>query len=224
MLSFSIYRYKHLLHIADDIFKKCVQLFALLYDSTVCTMNVHLLYHVVDDCRMYGPLYEFSGYKFENHLASIKRLLRSGRNPLAQAANRICELQAKEIKYQKNDTTYPILKKQKENKFEEISIADGFKLNTSAKNQWFKTKAGEVVCFKYATMEPYAIYGCAVKNLKNFFDFPFGSDKLHIHLSNKFLHRCRSYQIDEIMLKMVGSDNGEEYVFIPLNHTLDMFL
>lgn len=106
-------------------------------------------------------------------------------------------------------------------------MADGFRIDISQKNKWFMTKKKEIICFEYATLDEstnhYTVYGREIKSLKNFFDFPFSSAILHIYSSDGALHRIRSYEIDEIMLKMVGVFHKNNYIFIPLNHTLDMF-
>lgn len=37
-----------------------------LYDSKDCTLNVHILTHLCDDARHWGPIWGFSAFSFEN--------------------------------------------------------------------------------------------------------------------------------------------------------------
>lgn len=54
--------------------------------------NVHNLLHIVDDVESFKcSLNELSAFPFENHLQMLKRLIRSGQNPLAQVWKRMNE-------------------------------------------------------------------------------------------------------------------------------------
>ena len=63
----------------------------LLFGERFCIYNVHSLLHLVDDVKEYGPLNENSSFKYENYLQNIKRMIRSGKCPLAQIINRLDE-------------------------------------------------------------------------------------------------------------------------------------
>ena len=55
------------------------------------SFNVHGLLHLTDDAKRYGSLDYFSAFKFENKLYELKRLLKSGRQPLQQIHRRLME-------------------------------------------------------------------------------------------------------------------------------------
>lgn len=218
-------RYSMLLDIAENIFSKCVALFATLYGKTTCTMNVHLLFHVVEDTRMFGPTDSFASYKYENCLAHIKKLLRSHRDPLPQIANRVSERNSLILKYKIDAVNYPILKNFNGIKYYEIIVTDGIKLNSSDKNKWFKTKSEEVVAFEFAKKQKNGdvfLYGRSLKFYDDFFDFPFASSVLNIHTSNAKLNRIQAYKLDSFDLKMIGIKYKKDYVFIPMIHSLDL--
>ena len=53
---------------------------------------MHSLSHLVADCKIHGPLYSWSAYKFENFLGTaVKKEIRSGNLILSQFAKRLSE-------------------------------------------------------------------------------------------------------------------------------------
>lgn len=64
----------------------------LLYGDTFPVYNVHSLVHFTADVVEHGCLDECSGFPFENYLQQLKRMVRSGRSPLAQIAKRLSEV------------------------------------------------------------------------------------------------------------------------------------
>ena len=64
-----------------------------IYGRKFVTYNVHCLVHLPDVAVFYGSLENCSAYKFENYLQRLKRLVRSGRRPLAQVSRRIAEME-----------------------------------------------------------------------------------------------------------------------------------
>ena len=54
--------------------------------------NVHVLPHLAEDAMQFGQLDNFSAFPFENYLHRLKRLVKCGRQPLAQIVRRLHEL------------------------------------------------------------------------------------------------------------------------------------
>lgn len=79
--------------VAEKMLKDFLINFKALYGIDHFSSNLHNLCHLVDDVRKFGPLDTISAYPFESKLYFIKRLLRTGKQPLNQVANRISELQ-----------------------------------------------------------------------------------------------------------------------------------
>lgn len=65
------------------------------------------------------------------------------------------------------------------------------------------------------------IFGFAMKHLNDFFDYPYSSHKTDIFISNGENYAMCSYELKEIKAKMVCLSYKDEFVFIPLLHSLD---
>lgn len=64
-----------------------------LYGEAFCVYNVHNLIHLPSDVEFFETsLNDLSGFQFENHLQTIKRFVRNSKNPIAQVAKRLAEL------------------------------------------------------------------------------------------------------------------------------------
>lgn len=72
--------------------KSFVQTSRYLYGKVSQVMNMHSLIHLADDVKNMGcPLSEITAFPFENTLGKMKKMLRSGRRPLAQLCRRLHE-------------------------------------------------------------------------------------------------------------------------------------
>ena len=81
----------HLLY-ADQLVKLFIKQFSLLYGKKFTVVyNIHMLSHIVDDCRQLGTLDSFSAFQYENMLGQIKKKIRSSNLPLSQISRRIHE-------------------------------------------------------------------------------------------------------------------------------------
>lgn len=79
---------------AKHLLRQFFILMPTFYGEDSQVMNFHNLIHVADDVKhMNAPLTEFSAFPFENCLGLINKLIRTPRNPLAQVARRLHELQ-----------------------------------------------------------------------------------------------------------------------------------
>ena len=77
---------------AEELIKLFIKKYKDNYGECLAVVyNVHMLSHIVDDCRRLGPLDSFSAFAFESMLGQIKRRIRTGYLPLAQIARRVSE-------------------------------------------------------------------------------------------------------------------------------------
>lgn len=204
--------------------------------------NLHNLCHLVDDVKKFGPLQNFSAYPFESRLYFLKRLLRSGMNPLAQVSRRICEVQSANcFKSRPKENEVKLMNECKHKDLIDISLAT-FLENENVKiyskiqlptytlniwqdnNKWIHTTKGEVVSvtsiIQSAQGQIY-LYGFPLVDLKDFFKSPVLSSKLNIYESDCIRGRPGFYQLSDIHCKMVKVDFGRKTsVFIPLVHTV----
>lgn len=90
-------------------------------------------------------------------------------------------------------------------------------------NQWFLTKTGDIVQFCYATkvQNSYFIAGTPIEDKRNFFTVPYSSSKTDIFVSNGVKCIEKMYHIAELKAKLMCLSYSDEYVFIPLLHTVD---
>lgn len=172
--------YRRFLSVAHKLFESFIANHYRLFKSV--TSNVHNLIHVSQECARFGSLPSFSAYPFENQLFTIRKLIRSGRQPLAQVVNRLAEMMyANEYNSQVSITKYPQscnAMKHDSTKYLCIKICDGFTLTSSNANKWFLTKKKEVVAFKY--VEKTGIFGELLNEFNNVFSQPFNSSILNI--------------------------------------------
>lgn len=81
--------------ICAEVFEKCaamlqkfVKQFEQLYGIKEMTYNVHLVTHLVDCCRDYGPLWTFSLFVFEDINGVLKKFVKGPKEPIIQITNR----------------------------------------------------------------------------------------------------------------------------------------
>lgn len=205
--------------------------------------NLHNLCHLVQDVKKFGPLQTFSAYPFESRLYYLKRLLRSGVNPLPQVARRISEVQSANCfkSAQNNHEIKLMCERKHEDVLTDRSLAyflqnenakayskiqlPTFKLNASQEqNKWVHTISGQIVCVKAIIQSSNGqtyIYGCPLLDIRNYFEKPVLSSKLNIYESNCAEGSANFYQMDEIHCKMVKVEYGSRIsVFVPLVHTI----
>lgn len=68
-----------------------------LYGEEFIVYNIHSMVHMTAEAAEFGCLDNCSGFIFENYLQQIKKMVRSGRNPITQIVNRFSELSASVI-------------------------------------------------------------------------------------------------------------------------------
>lgn len=173
-------------------------------------------------------------------------MVRCGRSPLAQAANRISEFQEagilnsvmrkktnlvefkKEMKnFDSNDASLVFFLKSHEAVIYSEVVLPTFTLSAiDDKNRWFLSKSFEVVSIKYIiktnlNASNLFLYGQSVKNQSDYFQFPLRSSELNIYQSDCSMKEPTFFCESDIYCKMVKVNFDDvTSVFIPLYPTI----
>lgn len=233
----------HLLPLAETLFDHFIEYFREIYGQAYMTSNIHNLTHVIDDVRMFGELDTFSAYPFENMLGRIKRLLKSGKNPLVQVAKRISEqskferanvsLEPPKMILTKKNTgladlssviTLSFTNIEELRFFSKIEF-DEFALSTDRANRWFLTKTNEiakltnVICDKNNV----SLLCVTITQIQNFFETPIKSSILDVFAcdwKNAIYSEQKLFKTSDIKCKLVKLEYSDRMdVFVPLMHT-----
>lgn len=78
---------------AESLLKKFVTHCVQIYGPKFISYNVHNLIHLPADVQELGCLDSYSAFPFENKLQTIKNLMRTSANPLAQVIRRLKEIE-----------------------------------------------------------------------------------------------------------------------------------
>ncbi|XP_052103046.1 uncharacterized protein LOC127736519 [Mytilus californianus] len=180
----------------------------VLFGEQFIVYNVHNLLHLADDVKHFDcSMNENSAFPYENHLQSIKRVVRNAKNPIAQVTKRLAEKERAGVSMVKSNTETFIYRY----------------ISTRPKNNCFLLK-NESFAFIKEQRENNRLL-CDILHpdrAQNLFTEPCNSKLVNIvfvpnncHMSRKLIDK------DEIYKKCVSLpvDNGR--VVIPMLHGLE---
>lgn len=226
---------KQLTNLARALFSKYCDLFVLIYGSNAVVSNIHNIIHIVDDVENIGPLSELSTYPFENFLREIKLRTQASRAPLEQITRRLVELSqnfnSKPIDLNmiqlERRAWYPQMKYEtgvRSGLYKFIQVTPNIFFSTrKIGDSWFITIKKEIIKMKYAMRkgDSYFICGNEFTEKTNFFLKPYESSQTDIYMCTKKSGSDQFYALNEIKAKMICIPFENQFVIIPLLHSID---
>lgn len=219
-------KYAHLLPAARMLFADFINDYKALYGVENITSNVHNLCHIVDEVQRFGTLQTLTAYPFENFLHQLKKLVRSGPNPLAQVAARLSETsnnhKAIDLSFNLDEKFHQVnCEQSQENKL----ILTSFTLSHKFQDQWFLTRDSKIVKFtRFLKFDAECkVEGQEVISVHNYFEAPFASPILHVFeadIKTNNLSGLKIFGTNNIFCKLVAIPRKDGTVFIPLLHTV----
>lgn len=108
----------HYLPYAKELLQYFVNKSTAIYGNTFNVYNVHNLLHLSEDVQFFQcSLNDVSGFKYENHLQIIKKLVKNSQNPIAQVTKRLTEIEKSSSKYVAKGSIAYINKRRKDRCF-----------------------------------------------------------------------------------------------------------
>ena len=211
---------------ADLLLNHFVNDFKIHYGRKNATFNVHNLVHIVADVRRFGPLDNFSAFRFENFIEKIKRLVRKGNQPLVQIGKRIEEMKPYQIQSGEDNifdiATFRPMEEIKVFKKESIVID----CRNENNNCVLSNKGDYIRCHYFVKDEENRVHvlGNVFKKVDNFYknNLKDLSDKLHVNIVRETkAMKPTAHAIDSITAKvcMFPMEAGNYFIAIPLIHT-----
>ena len=84
---FSSHNYSMFYKEAHECMIKFVQQFPVIYGPLSTSYNVHILLHLYESVKLYGPISNFSAFSFENYLGKLKRRIKITRHTFPHVVN-----------------------------------------------------------------------------------------------------------------------------------------
>lgn len=201
-----------------------------IYGEEFIVNNVHALVHLVKECEeQNSTLHEFSAFKFESFLATLKRLLKTFYRPCQQAACRISEklqfvqnvkLPSEQIEvhlsmeYVENNATLP------GRHFRKISIGK-YSLQLNERDQYFQTREGDVVKLTEIVEADGEVHlvGNIFQEKMDFFEYPLASSRLGIFSVSNLDDETVNFDLDSIIAKCWLMPDGDKFCCVPILHS-----
>lgn len=217
-----------------EYFLKC---FRQIYGATFMSHNLHNLLHICSDVRKYGPLDEFSAFRFENYMSNIKKMLRKNEKPLQQLSRRYAEIHNCNLPVKKRGNSHQMC-------FQKVHsngpLIDGYNISSqykvlrtktytihanSSNNNCILFENGIVVSvlnFVKCNDNRRFIIGRKLKVVGNLYSnplYPCSSEQLGVQIMREDTAICL-WPYDKIRSKMWKMPyNRNEFVVFPIVHT-----
>ena len=195
--------------IAEKFIFEFVDFAPKLYGQQFSVYNIHSLIHLADDCKIHGPLENFSAFDFENELQKIKKCIKSAKNPLETVRRRLNEGYFK-ISNKTLNTFVPW----KAIKIKNKSVEAGFRDGTFLSNENKICMVYKII--KTAGLNTKLLVQEQVQQIVPIFMYPCSSTNFNIGKVS-FHSTIIEYDISSYSQKCVSLPAGENcYFIVPL--------
>ncbi|XP_032687401.1 uncharacterized protein LOC116851759 isoform X1 [Odontomachus brunneus] len=225
----------HYLDYAGNLLKHFIYTFTKLYGKAYVSHNIHNLLHFVADVRKFGILENFSCFRFENYMATVKKLLRKGDKPLQQLSRRLGEIESVNTKCGKIKVSGIVLEKQHFDGplHRKDNIIGQYKTLCNSlymihcgdeRNNCCILQNGEYVEMENIIQcedETIIVIGKQLLNVQDLYDVPMKSSFLHINIVNKNneMQTLNAWTLNYVAGKAWKIPYGEQFVVCSLIHT-----
>jgi len=176
-----------------------------IYGKEFLVYNVHVLVHLADDAERNGCLDNCSGFKFENYLQIVKKMVRSGRNPVIQVVNRMAEFE-KCVGSSKDDHIMKISPVPPNNAFT-LDAATG-KFCLALEN--LQGSKGTIMCQVFTNGEPLFTSPCASSMI----------GKYKVSSGNTYIAQLDVDQLTHRAIHIEPQQNNTSHIFMALLHAI----
>lgn len=225
---------KHIRELGIDLAQELLLIFIYhsksVYGLNFLVYNVHLLCHICDDVRLFGTLDEYSAFPFENHLKSLKKLVRSPNKPLQQIVRRLKEMESSKL--YRSSSKITVSDQFYSGPRPEENVYECYKKLTYRKYTLYVEESREADCycltkdrkvFKIHNIlknHTLYIYGKEFINYQPFFEYPFNSVAIDVMIVKKYSH-FKLIPVHDILTKCVVVHNSAYTLSIPMLHDYD---
>jgi len=219
---------------AENLLKHFVHSFVKLYGKAYASHNIHNLLHLVADVRKFGILENFSAFRFENYMSTIKKLLRKGDKPLQQLSRRFGEIENVNEKFEKTRDSELCLEKEHFDgpMHQNDNIKGQYKILRNSlymircadkRNNCCVLKNGEYIEVENIIQRKDEIFviGKRLLIVQDLYDVPLKSSLLQINIVNKNYENqtLNAWNINNVAAKAWKIPYGKQFVVCPLIHT-----
>lgn len=217
---------------AGQLLEKFVDAMPHLYQECFVSHNMHGLIHVIQDVKTFGPLDNYSAFKYENFLQHLKRIVKKYAQPLQQLYNRYHEMKSdiEKIDFRTTELVvvsesqngYCILPNGKRGPSYTEAISINYRLRVYAINDnCCLLTNGEIVKmtkFSYDfEKEESIVCGKRYERKENLFTIPCESSLLQIYVVSQ-LSQEKMWSLNKIKNKMFVLPYENKFVVLPLLH------
>lgn len=204
----------------DQLLRWFVEEYKKLYGSNSISYNVHNLIHIAKDCKKFGPLDNFSTFKFENYMFNIRSIVKNAPKPLEQVVNRVHEENL--LPVVKNLLpTYPVVKTLDNGKIASLQF-NGFTLSAKKNENCCLLKDKNILFITNIELienNQIQIKGTCFSEFDSLFSLPCDSKNFNIYSIKKTSsNNCITVTPEFIKCKCLcfSKPNCNDFVTVPL--------